>query len=103
MFFKRVREDYKIECLVGGLEHAIQKFRPDFLWDANVHLNEAKKALAGIQQGQLEYKLTVIGWNYIVKLCSELKSKALSHGLTDMARDCDSISEYATRMIARSE
>jgi|SRR5947207_1245668 len=102
MFFKRFREEWKLERLVGGLENAIQTFRPDFPWETNTHLKGAKKALAYIQQAHVEHKLTAIGWDYIVKLCSQLKTKALAHGLMDMARDCDSISEYATRMTARS-
>ena len=98
-FFGKVREEFKVQSFVSRVEDANYKFRTDFLQETTYHLTAAKKALADIQAAKLEYKLTKVGWEYIAKVCSELKSKALRHGLEQMARDCDYISEYAIRMI----
>jgi len=99
MFFRKVREEFKVQSFVSSLEDANHKFRTDFLQETTYHLTAAKKALADIQAANLEHKLTKIGWGYIVKLCSELKVKALRAGLEQIARDCDYISENATRII----
>ena len=102
MFFRKVRDEFKVQSFVSRLEDANYKFRADFLQETNYHLNAAKKALASIQADKLEHKLTKVGWEYIAKVCLELKDKALRHGVEQMVRDCDYISEYATRMIPLS-
>jgi hypothetical protein len=99
MFFHKFREEFKVQSFVSRLEDANYKFRTDFHEETNYHLTAAKKALADIQAAKLEHKLTKIGWEYIVKLCAELRSKALCAGLDQMVRDCDYIAENATRMI----
>jgi len=102
-FFGKFREEHKVQSFVSRLEDANHKFRADFLMETTFHLNAAKKALQDIQNSQLEYKLTAVGWDYITKLCSELKIKLLRHGLDQMVRDCDHIAEYAARMSGRSD
>src|SRR5947208_16105591 len=102
-FFSDFRAEFKVQSFVSRLEDANYKFRPDFLMETTSHLSAAKKPLQDLQNAQLEYKLTAVGWGYITKLCSELKAKLLRQGLDQMARDCDYIAEYATRMIGRSE
>jgi hypothetical protein len=99
MFFRKFQEEFKVQAFVSRVEDANHKFRTDFIEETTYHLTAAKKALADIQAAKLERKLTKVGWEYIVKICTELKNKALRAGLEQMARDCDYISEYATRMI----
>ena len=99
MFFRKFREEFKVQAFVSRLEDANYKFRTDFLQETTYHLTAAKKALADMQAAKLEHKLTKVGWEYIVKLCNELRAKALRAGLDQMVRDCDYISENATRMI----
>ena len=99
MFFQKVREEFKIQSFVSRLEDANYKFRADFIQETIYHLTAAKKALADVQAANLEHKLTKIGWEYVVKICNELQTKALCAGFGQIARDCDYISENATRMI----
>jgi hypothetical protein len=99
MFFRKFREEFKVQSFVSRIEDANYKFRTDFLQETTYQLTAAKKALADIQAAKLEYKLTKVGWGYIIKICSELRDKALRAGLDQMARDCDYIFEYANRMI----
>ena len=98
-FFSQFREEFKVQSFVSRLEDANHKFRTDFLEETTYHLTAAKKALADIQAAKLENKLTKVGWEYIIKICAELKTKALRAGLDQIARDCDYISENATRII----
>ena len=100
MFFKGFRDEFKVQSFVSRVEDANHKFRTDFLDETTYHLTAAKKALADIQAAKLESKLTKVGWEYIVKICSELKNKTLRVGLDQMVRDCEYISEYANRMIS---
>jgi hypothetical protein len=99
MFLRRVRNEFKVQSFVSRLEDANYKFRTDFLQETTYHLTVAKKALADMQAANLEHKLTMVGWEYIVKICAQLKAKALRAGLDQIARDCDYISENATRII----
>lgn len=99
MFFRKFREELKVQTFVSRVEDANYKFRTDFLQETNYHLTAAKKALADIQAAKIESKLTKVGWEYIAKVCIELKCKALSHGLDQIVRDCDYIADNAIRLI----
>jgi hypothetical protein len=98
-FFGKFREEFKVQAFVSRVEDANHKFRADFLEETTFHITAAKKALADIQAAKLEHKLTKVGWEYIAKICTELKAKALRHGLDQIARDCDYIAENASRTI----
>lgn len=102
MFFRSFREELKVQQFVSRVVDANYKFRTDFLQETNFHLTAAKKALADIQAAKLEYKITKVGWEYITKVCAELKGKALRHGLDQIARDCDYIAENAIRLSSAS-
>lgn len=103
-FFKETRDQLKGNALVSHLEFAVQRFDPGNPrnMSATTHLSDAQQALVALRKAEGEYVLSKVGWEYVARLCWELKTLSQVGGFDQMARDCDYISEYCAQMIKRA-
>ena len=93
-FFKKARDQMKVEAFVSHLERAQARFAPGF-YETALSLKWAQEAMEKIKNAKAEYFFSRDGWLYVAKICDELGNALMNAGRDDLYRVCFSMFEWA--------
>ncbi len=78
--FKQSRDQMKADALMSQLEFTNRLFNPKDMFRAKFHFSAAQKALVVLRKAEGEYVLSAKGWQYVGRLCLDIKAKSQLNG-----------------------